>query len=99
MNLIQPMLNSLPPQAWGALAGSLNETPERTRQGLFDALPMFFASLIGKASTTAGAAGLLSLMRNSPIDLDRDDGRSDHACANVSEVNCELCREWARRQL
>lgn len=69
MQLIQPMLNSFPPQAWGALAGSLNETPERARQGLFDAVPMFFASLIGKASTTAGAASLLSLMRNSPIDL------------------------------
>ncbi len=71
MNLIQPLLNSFPPQTWGALAGSLNETPERTRQGLADALPMFFASLIGKASTAAGAAGLLSMMRNSHIDLDR----------------------------
>src|SRR5262245_29541114 len=71
MNLIQPLLNSFPPQSWGALAGTLNETPERTRQGLADALPMFFASMIGKASTAAGAAGLLSMMRNTNIDLDR----------------------------
>lgn len=71
MNLIQPLLNSFQPQTWGALAGNLNETPERTRQGLSDALPMFFASLIGKASTVAGAAGLLNMMRNSHFDLDR----------------------------
>ena len=71
MNLIQPLLNSFPPQTWGALAGKLNESPDRTRQGLADALPMFFASMIGKASTAAGAAGLLSMMRNSHIDLDR----------------------------
>ena len=71
MNLIQPLLNSFPPQTLGALAGNLNETPERTRQGLADALPMFWASLIGKGSTVAGAAGLLNMMRNSHVDLDR----------------------------
>jgi outer membrane protein OmpA-like peptidoglycan-associated protein len=46
---------------------------------LLDAVPMFFASLIGKASTTAGAAGLLSLMRNSPLDLDRVSSGRDTA--------------------
>ena len=71
MNLIQPLLNSFPTQTWGALAGNLNETPERTRQGLADALPMFFASLIGKASTVAGAAGLLNMMRSTHFDTDR----------------------------
>lgn len=71
MNLIQPLLNSLPAQALGTLAGDLNETPERTRQGLAGALPMFWASLIGKGSTVAGAAGLLNMMRNSHVDLDR----------------------------
>lgn len=71
MNLIQPMLNSFPPHTWSALAGSLNETPERTRQGLFDALPVFFAGLIGRGATTSGAAGLLSLMRSSNLDLTR----------------------------
>lgn len=75
MNLIQPLLNSLPAQAMGALAGNLNETPERTRQGLADALPMFWASLIGKGSTVAGAAGLLNMIRNSHVDLDRASGR------------------------
>jgi outer membrane protein OmpA-like peptidoglycan-associated protein len=71
MNLIQPLLNSLPPQTWGAIAGRLNETPERARQGLADALPMLFASLIGKASTMAGAVGLLNIMRNARFDPDR----------------------------
>jgi outer membrane protein OmpA-like peptidoglycan-associated protein len=32
---------------------------------------MFWASLIGKGSTVAGAAGLLNMMRNSHLDLDR----------------------------
>jgi outer membrane protein OmpA-like peptidoglycan-associated protein len=71
MNLIHPLLNSFPPQTWTALAGSLNETPEHTRQGLADALPMFFASLIGKGSTPAGAAGLLAMIRNNHVNLDR----------------------------
>jgi len=71
MNLIQPLLNSFPTQTLGALAGNLNETPERTKQGLADALPVMFATLIGKASTLAGAAGLLNMLRNSPFDLDR----------------------------
>lgn len=71
MNLIQPLLNSFPSQTWGALAGNLNETPEQTRQGLADALPMFFASLIAKASTVAGAAGLLNMMRSTHFDTDR----------------------------
>ncbi len=71
MNLIQPLLNAFPSQALGALAGNLNETPERTRQGLADALPMFWASLIGKGSTVAGAASLLNLMRGSHFDADR----------------------------
>ncbi|MGH6950558.1 MAG: OmpA family protein [Vitreimonas sp.] len=71
MNLIQPLLNSFSSQALGALAGNLNETPERTRQGLADALPMFWASLIGKGSTVAGAAGLLNMIRGSHVDLDR----------------------------
>lgn len=71
MNLIQPTLNAFSPQSWGELAGALNESPDRTRQGLSDALPMLFASLIGKASTPSGAAGLLGMMRNSPVDLDK----------------------------
>ncbi len=32
---------------------------------------MLFAGLIGKGSTTAGAAGLLSLLRSHPVDVDR----------------------------
>jgi outer membrane protein OmpA-like peptidoglycan-associated protein len=64
MNVIRPTLNSVTPQAWGALAGALHESPEHTKQGLADALPMFFAGLIGRSATPTGASRLLSDMNN-----------------------------------
>jgi outer membrane protein OmpA-like peptidoglycan-associated protein len=87
MNVIQPLLNSVTPQAWGSLAGALHETPEHTRQGLADALPMFFAGLIGKASTLHGASGLLAYVRNFGGNPD-----VERVAANGA-VNPELMRE------
>lgn len=69
MKLIQPLLDDVSPQALQSIAGSLNETPEHTRQGIADALPMIMAGLISKAATMGGANHLLALLRDQDHDF------------------------------
>jgi outer membrane protein OmpA-like peptidoglycan-associated protein len=68
MTLLRSLINAVSPQALQSLSGALGETSDHTRQGLLDALPAMLSTIIGKASTTTGAASLLSMMNDRDVD-------------------------------
>jgi OmpA-OmpF porin, OOP family len=57
--------------AVGRIADALGEDPTRTQQAVDGALPALLGGIADKASTTTGAADLISLLRNSKFDADR----------------------------
>jgi OmpA-OmpF porin, OOP family len=53
------------------IADALGEDPTRTQQAVDGALPALLGGIADKASTTTGAADLVSLLKNSKFDADR----------------------------
>src|SRR5262245_54508119 len=53
------------------IADTLGEDPTKTQQALNSAVPALLGGIAEKASTTAGAADLISTLKNSKFDADR----------------------------
>lgn len=68
MTIIQTLISAVSPQALQTVAGALGEPTDRARQGLLDAIPAMLSGIIGKGSTSSGAASLISLMQDPNVD-------------------------------
>jgi OmpA-OmpF porin, OOP family len=72
-NLIQTVMNALPPDAMSAISGLVGESPGATTAGVTAAIPALLAGALQKSSTPSGANDLVGLLRQvtsggNPID-------------------------------